>query len=352
MASKYAIVPISPKTGKELRRPHRGQEVYYAVKSPRGTLKKIPQEYSQKFYSSDLKGLNSIIKRTGPENLVVYEQRAAESIPGKYRRGVKDKKGRALPQKKTKITFRQSDKEQRPVILSTAKKVKRVVQDGAFRKVTKREAVDAKLAKIIKVSTAKSAVFTKEIFLSGPTIFGTLKNVKSNVSTKDLKRAGANTLWVEGVVRVYHPKQGLLHATRFSHNIQQLRNFSQEISKEVRFKLSDVGFRFTSLAALRDFQDDLDERETGVDLFHMGYTRKPVEALKPVHPEDEDGNTVTRKGGYKVSVSLRLTGYKDPTKGKRKKKGGKKTKAKATPKKKVRKTVPKKKKPQKRKPRK
>ncbi len=212
-----AIVAVSPKTGKEIKRPRAGQLVHYAVKSPRGALKKL-SSMDQKFAKADLTGFNGILARTDGKHFVLYEQLSSEvlKVSGKVQYRTKDgmpeldARGRKIPLKRVKLTYKQRPAKQRPVVFEIGRTAKKVVTDYAFRKQTKREQVDAKLARILPLKASKEKpVFSKESHLQGDTIFETLKNVRPGIDGKTLKKRELTGLWVEGVIRIRDPKGAL-----------------------------------------------------------------------------------------------------------------------------------------------
>lgn len=315
-SKKTVIVPLNPKT-KKVVRPKTGALVVYGIKTAQGKIKVLPMP-AQDYLKKDLDGLNKALSKSKNDTIVLYEHLTTKVEKGLYKKRL-DKKGRRVPLRKVKLSFKKSTGKQRPVLFSVGRKVKRIQQDFLFRKRTIREEVDLKLARIIPM--AEKNVYTKEINIEGATIFSTIKNIKPGISTADFKKNKINSIWVEGVVRIRNPDGSLSHAMRFSKAISQLWQFSKEIAKEVRHKLADVGYRFTSLAELESIEQEMEDEGIEAQVLRIGVLRKHAKTLIPIRPEDSKGRVMKGKPAYSVSLSLKLTGYRDPTiKKKRRKK--------------------------------
>ncbi len=311
------IVPISPRTGREIKSPRKGQKVLYALRGPRGGVKPLTTTL-QAFSRSDVDGFNRVLSSSDGKNFVLYEQlgraiqkdaRGRPLYRTKDGKPLLDAKGRKVALREVKLTARKRPAKQRPVVFAIGRTVKKKVHDYAFRKRSKREQVDAKLARIIPLKTSKEKdVYSDEIHLSGDTIFDTIKNLRPSVDGKDMKKAGIASLWVEGVVRVREPSGALAAALTFSVQVKSLWNFAQVIAKEVRFKLADVGYRFTSLSDLKSLQSSMDAAGKQSDIMRLGFTRKKVETLTPMRPETKKGQPRKGAPARTVSISLKITG--------------------------------------------
>lgn len=325
------VVALSLRTGKPVQRPKAGALVHYAYVGPRGGIRRITR-FPQTFTKTDLKTMDRIIGKSEGGQFVLYEaltRRNKRDKHGKvlYRerdgKPVLDARGRRIPLKETKITAVSKAARSRPVVFKVGRRVQQAIQDHAFRALTPREKVDLKLARIVKL-TKPDGAFTKEMHVTGRTIFDTIKNLRPDVSKSELVRRGLSGLMVQGVVRVRNPKGGLVAALPFSVVVNALWNFPQLIAKEVRHSLAQVGYRFTSLAELTRLQDKADAENKSVDLFRMGPVgRSSVKTLKPIRPEGAGGRILKSGKGMDVSLSLRLTGIPGRKGGKGKQTKGK-----------------------------
>lgn len=321
-------VALSPKTGKPIKRPRPGALVHYAYVGPRGGIKRLTK-YAQSYSQNDLKSIQRLAAKTEGGTFALYEQLTTRNkrdkngkVLHRMRDGklVLDSRGRPIPLKETKLTAIPRAGKQRPVMFRLGRRVQHVVQDHAFRALTPREKVDLKLARMVKLTKA-DGVFTKEMHVTGKTIFDTVKNLRPDVTAPELKKRGLVGLMVEGRVRIKSTKGETLAAIPFSVRVNALWNFPQLIAKEIRHALGQIGYRFTSLAELYKLQEKAD-RVPGkeVDLFRMGPVgRAKVDRLKPLRPETKQGTIKKGGKGPEVSVSLRLTGIK----GREKKRKGK-----------------------------
>jgi hypothetical protein len=317
------VVPLNAKTGKEIKKPKTGQEVYYGLKGPKGGLKKIAAAYSQKFAKADLKGLNSIVKKSGAKNFVVYEELTKEAVREKgeikykkVRGQLVYDKGKPIPIKRTKITAAAAKRKQRPVLMEKGKRVREI--DLGFRKRTKREQVDADLLTMLPPTQEGGPTVSREIRLTGDTIRDTIKNIHVPISIADMRQQGLSGLDVEGTVRV----EGVvgLHGENitFYVRVEILANFAKEVSSAIRRALADVGYRFTSLVSLQEAEERVgaEENEDGVQLARLikyvgGNRQRPYSKLRPIIWEKDGDRTVSpkAKGAPQVYVNMHVTGF-------------------------------------------
>lgn len=359
MAAKAKIVALHPDTGKEIPRPKTGRAVFYAVKTGKGRPKKIPSDYPQAFSKKDKDALQKNLSQSGAENFVAYERKTREYLKDKHGK-IKTRKdkttGKMIKVRKTKLSGHRRGTKERPVIIRRKKgkySIKR--SDFLFRARTKRETVEAQKLKVLDLLPKKEAIFSKEIFLRGPSVFATLKNVRLAINPRQLRRHRANAIYVEGTIRIYKNRK-LIHAVNFYPPpfrddypelqvgakqlaiVRRLSDFSAQISKLIRYKLADLGYRFTSLITLQNYQDEILERaETEGSrmafIFHYN-AQKTVLDVQPLVPEtmakfgEPEGpkrilgidprllsggrpKLSPEKSVYQSGISMRITAYRD-----------------------------------------
>ena len=313
---QHRIIPIDAK-GKEVKRP-KGKEVFYGIQGPKGGIQKIKSQHAQKFTKKDLQSLNQILKKTGSKNFVIYEEQAKEAVRkgGKIQYRTKDgrleydKKGKPIPIKKIKITGASAKKKQRPVLFEQGQRVREL--DLGFRPRTARERVDAQLLTMVEPQAKGGPKFTKEIFLTGKTIRETVKNLHVPISIKDMKRQGLTGLDVETEIKFY----GIAMDPVTSYaRVETLANFTSDVSRAIRFKLCDHGYRFTSLVELTRIYEKVLANDAQAHLapkiLKVGKLRRKVVDLLPIFPE-KNGSPIwpkSSKQSPRVSIRLNITGF-------------------------------------------
>jgi len=322
-AASYEVVPLSAKTGKEIKKPKTGQDVHYGLKGPKGGIKKIAATYSQKFADTDLKGLNKLVKKSGGKNFVVYEELTKEAVREKGKIKYKKSggklvydKGKPVPVRKTKITAPATKKKQRPVLMEKGKRVREL--DLGFRKRSKREQVDAQLLTMLPIPMEGDPFVSREMHLTGETIRDTIKNLHVPVSIDDMQRSGLSGLWVEGDIRVEGVAGLFGEVIPFSVRVEVLANFTKEVSAGLRRALANVGYRFTSLVDLQAATERVGDEENAdgkkiADLINYvgGNKRRPYSNLLPIIPERGGDRVMSPQEGKapKVYVNLHVQGF-------------------------------------------
>lgn len=307
------IVALDAKTGKEAKRPKAGKQVFYGIKGVKGKIKKIKSGYPQKYSKVDQKGLQDILNKSGEKNFVVYEELTNEAVKkgnkveyrssgGKF---LRDKKGKKIPVYKTKITGAHTKRPQRAVLMERGKRIREL--SLGFRKMSKRERVDAELLTMIEPQRdPDEGKFKKEIFLQGNTIRDTIKNVNVPISIADMRRQKLSGLRVEG--RIYFKGMDIDNM-EFMTKIPRLADFPVEVAKAIRFKLGDHGYRFTSLVELYKLAKEFPKYRRAI--LNVGvHPPKPVKLLTPVFPETAGRpRWPLSERQDLVSVRLNITGY-------------------------------------------
>jgi len=284
--ASISVVPVSPRTGKQLRSVRKGQIVQYAVKGKRGALKLVREE-PQAFYKSDLAGLNKQIQNTKGGNFVVYEQitrkQAKKLVKGKWV-PVFNKDG--SKKKETKVTYAQPKRKQRPILYIKGKRKREL--DIGFRTGNYQSVRTMRELTIVRPNVLKPVEFS----LEGDTIKKALSGLYVNASVKDLMKRGKR-LFYSLIIKITEPDGSILKipvndtepVSGFEYpklkssmilpgekgfqpavmdkggkNQQgkyqglRLANLKTRMAKSIRMALKDFGYRFTSLAKLKQIE--------------------------------------------------------------------------------------------------
>lgn len=298
----------------------KNKEVFYGIRDSSGKITKIPAQYPQKFSKKDLEGLNKSVKQSDGKNFIFYEEITKQPVTETVKKKVKGKikvvkrpkarkkQGRVLKQdgktvfeRKTKITYSQAKKEQRPILVTRGKRVRAL--DIGFKKGDKRARVDASLLKMVDFRRQGQAEYPgKAILLEGETIRDTLNNVILPITLKQMKKYHA--IRVDGWLYAQREGRNVIEPVSFGVDVQVISDFGQQIATAIRYRLADYGYRFTSLVKLYDLSEEHPDYADAI--LKVGKDNKPVEALKPIFPENEFGYPEARSSGIKVSIRLNI----------------------------------------------
>jgi len=304
MPNGYGVVPLNPKTGKVIRTPRREQAVIFAVRGPRGGITKLSKE-PQRFYKTDLAGLEKAVKNTKGRNFVVHEEKTnrikRDEYGHKIFKAVTDKETGELvdrPVYEKKITMAQSKKKQRPVLFVKGKRVREL--DIGFKKGNYKEARRMRELTIARTDVAKPV----EITLQGPTIKAAMQKLQLDKRLSDLadKKTGRRFgVYYSIIMKIVSPSgdetivpvngsesdlptymkvpevKERLETPR--HKLSVLANMHSKISTRVRQALADRGLKFTRDVKLKSLGKSMDKQITkmerqGADLSKiekMGY---------------------------------------------------------------------------------
>ncbi len=280
MAKRYSVVPLSPKTGKELKRVKKGQNVLYGIKGPRGGIKLLHKE-PQKFFKTDLAGLTKLVEATKSNNFIVYEQklRTIKKIKGEIQYRV-DKDGKKHKLHETKITFAKPRARTKPLLYSGSKRIRDLDfghKTGNYQKIKKMRDLT-----IIKPNTI---VYNQ--VLKGKTLKDAISNIHIDVSMANVRKFGLGVFY--NIFMIIHTPKGeiikvpaigsfkdsdtgeryfeqpndiyikkLQKTEQFGRNeIKILANLHSSMSKAMRYALKNAGngYTFTSLRMLDNIAD-------------------------------------------------------------------------------------------------
>jgi len=302
----YKIVPINPKTGKEIKRPRQFQEVFLALKGPKGGLKKISVD-TQKYFKGDFERLNKTVKKSEGGNVILYNEKTIQIRRDKngeklYQtetviRTVKKKKkkvrqfkldadGKKTPLYKLKVTTARRSRLQKPVLYIKGK-AKRDLDIG-FKRGHKRIAVSKERLFLAKPNVVKPIA----ISVKGPTIKFALEQLQLNAQIKDIKNANSG-LYFSIVISIKNPQgeitripisdswfprprgksennspiDGFLNDTvsympipgykrypAMKQKLQTVSNLHSKIAFSVRRALMTHGYKFTTMATLKQIE--------------------------------------------------------------------------------------------------
>ncbi len=308
--ASYTVVPLNPKTLKEMRAPV-GKQVFYGFKDKKGRVRPLSTKHAQKFAKKDLAGLQQILKQAKtPTNLIYYEELSREAMRDKkgaiqYRkkdgRFLRDKNGKKIPLRKTKITYAQTKKKQAPILRAGGRNLRALDLGYQKRKVHERPT-----AEHLVYPATKKKPWSQEIVLLGETLKDALRNVQIPMTLKTFHKEAPDGLRVQGRLKVSDTGEPLIAI--FHTVVETLANFGREVARTIRFKLADQGYRFTSLVKLYELAEE--NPESAKKILKVGKDRKPVEQLTPIFSENEFGHperSQTAKGAPKVSIVLSIT---------------------------------------------
>jgi len=271
---KSRVVPINLRTGKPYKRiPKKNTNVQYAVLGPRGGISILRKE-PQKFYKSDLTGLNESIKNTQGKNFVVYEQKT---------RQVKiTKKGKKVYQ--TKLTYAQPRRKQQPFLYIKGKKQRALdigFKTGNYQK-------SRQMRKLLIAQPNKAVPI--HLILEGKTIKDALDGLQVNVNIADMLKHGQG-LYYSMIIKIVQPDGSVIKIpVNSSHKVDGFEKFPQDrsymilpgekkrsiamrnpihsvdspglianlqskMSTSIRYAIKSVGYRFTSLTVLKKFSN-------------------------------------------------------------------------------------------------
>lgn len=304
------VVPLNPKTLKEMRAPT-GKQVFYGIKSKNGKIKPLSLKSPQKFAKKDLSGLNRILKEAkSPNDFVYYEELTREALRDKagkiqYRkkdgRFLRDKNGKKIPLRKTKVTYAQAKKKQAPILRARGRDIRAL--DLGFQK---RKSHERPTAEHLVYPATQKKPWSQEIVLLGETLKDALRSVHIPMTLKTFNRQAPDGLRVQGRLKVTETGEPLIAI--FHLVVETLANFGREVARTIRFKLADQGYRFTSLVKLEELAEE--NPESAAKIMKVGKDRKSVYKLEPIFSENEFGHPErpqTAKGQPKVSIVLSIT---------------------------------------------
>lgn len=275
MSTQYTVIPLSAKTGKPVRKPKKGQKVIYGVRGPRGGITVIRKE-PQKFYKTDLEGLNKVVSSTKKKNFIVYEQ--------KTRQPKRDKEGKIMYRTdaegvehklyETKITFARPTRKQKPLLYGGGKKLRDL--DLGF-KTGNYESVK----KMRSLTLIKPNAPVYEQILKGRTLKQAVSNIQINVNMAKVRKEGF-AIYYNVFMKIFTPTGELIkvppvagsfrdsdtgdsffdgsnfiplkkggNTEMFGRNeIPLLANLHSKMSRSLRYALKNIGYTFSSLAVL------------------------------------------------------------------------------------------------------
>lgn len=299
---KYKVVPLNPKTGKEIKRPKRGQPVIFAVKGPKGGLSKLQKE-PQKYYVTDRDSLTRQISNTKDRNFIVYQQLTNE----------KDKKTK---QRKVKITGANPRRKQRGLLFVKGKRKRHL--DMAYKTGNVTKSHEQEPLKVGKVHPwSQNAQKPLEIILKGDTIKDALAGLHVNLSMTDFVRPDM-FLYYTARIKITDPEGKVLEIpvngsyiskgfdskgylfidnkikAAMTNKVEVVANLTSNIAHSIRIALKEQGLRFTSLVKLQQIEkkeirriktlDDYEDVATAEYALDSLFTihRTPVKNLKQI----------------------------------------------------------------------
>lgn len=342
--ASYEVVTLDAKTLKQVKRPKKGRDIYYGLKSPKGKITKIESEYSQRFFKSDLDGLKRSLKEGSPNGYIVAQQFTRTPIKVKVGKKweikykthegniVFDAAGNPIKMYRYKLTALRASKGQRRVLMSTAGYVHAVDKGFPLHPTRAIKSAVKKGTKLVPVGYDRKGKLKQsgDIVLRGATIKDTVEGLKPSIGSRDMIRKGITGLGVDGHVDLHRPlnpyskgsaeyfhRQAWIdgiwgnHENRvikFGIKIDRLANFSDALSTAIRGAISAQGLRFTSLvnlahAEVRAKAQDAEARRLALEagrqvprpragkILHQPTSEHNVNAadLVPLRPEFESG---------------------------------------------------------------
>lgn len=299
--SKATLVFLSAKTGKEIKAPKSRQQGFYGVKI-KGKVTRIDTEFSQGYSAKEFQAIQDSIQG---ENFTVYEEltgQRARDEKGKLRFR-KDSRGKDTlePYFKTKLSVGKVAVPQRRLTVLKGK----VTRGRGFHARSRRELVDDMLLTVLKPATTRTKQpWNKELEFTGPTLRDTIRHLRSGITVRDMQRHKATAIHVEGVLRITGLAVFYEDPITFHAYLTHPDDFVIEVSKAIRFRLADHGYRFTSLVALRTLADLYPNQAR--EIMRVGaHPGKPVSKLLPLFPEHK-GKTIEPRTP-RVFVRMKLT---------------------------------------------
>lgn len=218
MAKGYRAVAISPRTGKPLEKPRKGQKVIPGIIGPRGKVTKlsvVPQDYLQR----DFDGLTRQVQDTVGGNYIIQEQLTRKAIRDRQGRIMRHttgpKKGKSVYQ--TKITYPQPARRQKPVLFTRGTKRREIgigYIKGNYRSVAK-----AGRLTLAKVTPEAPPV---KITITGPTIKSALEKLQIDTSFKEIQKAGKDhILYYSVLLKIEKPDGSVSYIPTTGANIPQ-----------------------------------------------------------------------------------------------------------------------------------
>lgn len=269
----YSIIVISERTGKEMKKPVKGKSrVVYAIRGPRGGVKKLRQQ-AQVYYPSDFKGLDRSVELSGTNNFVAYEQKTRKPLKVKgvqqYRT---DKSGVQHKLYETKLTGAKKGRRQKPFLYAKGK-IQRALDFG-YKK-GNYQSVKA----MRNITLVKPNVEILEQTLKGKTIDDAISNVHVNVSMAKVRKYGFG-LYYNIFVMIREPGGNIIKVPVNSSfrddefegtnriklkdefemfgrsEIKIIANLQRAMSKSIRYALKNTGdgYTFTSLLSLETIE--------------------------------------------------------------------------------------------------
>ena len=254
----YSVVAISPKSGKQLKRPRKGQSVIYGVKGPKGGLKILRSE-PQKYYKTDFVGLNKQVSASGKNNFVVYEQKL-RTLKRDTKKKIQfrvDKAGNKHKLYETKVTFAKPRSRQKPLLYSGGKMLRALDlghKKGNYQK-----------AKYLRELTLlKPNVTIHEQVLKGRTIKEAISNIQVLINMASVKKHGFGLFYNVFMIvvtpqgeKIKVPVQGSFLDKEFQgvnyiklngkqerfgrSQIKMLANLHSTMAKSIRYALKNTG---------------------------------------------------------------------------------------------------------------
>lgn len=245
MSQPYRIVPINPKSGKEVKRPRQYQEILLALKGPRGGLKVVSKD-TQKYFKGDFERLNKLVGKSEGGNVILYNEKTPQikrdekgrklyqtktvikTVKGKKKKVKEfklDKDGHKIPLYKLKITTARPSRQQKPVLYIKGK-AKRDLDIG-FKRGHKRIAISKERLFLAKPNTLKPLA----IRVKGPTIKYALQQLQLDATLEDIKKANTG-LYYSIVITIKNP-QGEITRIPISDSWFPMKNGEDELRKPI-----------------------------------------------------------------------------------------------------------------------
>ncbi len=340
---------IDAKTGKQKARPKKGEEIFYGLRSRRGKITKLDSKFSQAYAKTDYTGLKASFRAGDPSSFQIFQQQTRHILKDKSGKPVYATKhgeivykaGKPVKLYKYKLTGKRRGVAQRAVIMGIEGYKQASI---GFTKKTARES--AKKIILLPVGSRKRS---KPIFITGETIKDTVRNLKPDITIKQMVKRKLYTLSVHGDILISKPKNPYKIGSddwarredwansiwgnstslklSFAKVIDRLANFSDSLSVAIREAISYQGLRVTSLVNLQQAEaraeaEDAVMQQDGrrfapragkvirapVMKKSKSDVRKSADTYIPLRPENmEDAPIHPYKSVYNAGISIRMT---------------------------------------------
>ncbi len=334
---------IDAKSGKQKNKPKKGDEVFYGLRSSRGKITRLDSKFSQPYAKTDFDGIKRTFKAGSPDSFQVFQQKTRQVLKDKSGKPIygKSKDGTPFKQYRYKLTGKRRKAKQKTLIMGV-----KGYKQASVGYTTKTARESTKKIVMLPVGSSKRS---KPIYLTGETIKDTIKNLKPNITVKQMVKKKLYHLSVHGDISITRPKNpyragsgawkerdvwanriwGKSTAIKipFAKVIDRLANFSDSLSTAIRQALSYQGLRVTSLinlqqAEARAEEEDDANREAGKGFAARAHKvisapvlkksksdiRKGADTYIPLRPENsEDAPIHAYKSVYNAGISIRMT---------------------------------------------